>query len=53
MRAIYPNTDRERLMYEAVREVIGQMIDDLLVHTRRDSTICDRKPPKISAMPRK
>lgn len=32
----YPHTERERLMYEAVRDVIGQMIDDVLATTRRN-----------------
>ncbi|MDE2029806.1 MAG: deoxyguanosinetriphosphate triphosphohydrolase [Alphaproteobacteria bacterium] len=34
MRDAYPNAARERLMYEAVREVIGLMIGDVLETTR-------------------
>ncbi|HEU0117056.1 MAG TPA: deoxyguanosinetriphosphate triphosphohydrolase [Alphaproteobacteria bacterium] len=30
----YPNTDRERLMHETVREVIGLMVTDLLEQTQ-------------------
>src|SRR5262249_26386702 len=36
MRARYPETDKERLMYETVREVIGRMVGDLLRTTRRN-----------------
>jgi dGTPase len=36
MRTLYPETSLERLMYEAVREVIGLMIDDVLVTTRKN-----------------
>ncbi|MDD3370920.1 MAG: deoxyguanosinetriphosphate triphosphohydrolase [Alphaproteobacteria bacterium] len=34
MRNLYPNATRPRLMYEAVRDVIGLMIDDVLEQTR-------------------
>jgi dGTPase len=34
MRERYPDTDKERLMHEAVREVIGMMITDVLATTR-------------------
>jgi len=34
MEARYPNADRERLMHETVREVIGLMVTDLLDTTR-------------------
>jgi dGTPase len=36
MRGLYPNTTRERLMCEVVREVIGLMIDDVMATTRRN-----------------
>jgi dGTPase len=36
MRTLYPNAPRERLMCEAVREVIGLMIDDVMATTRRN-----------------
>lgn len=36
MRELYPETTGERLMCEAVREVIGLMIDDVLRTTRRN-----------------
>ena len=36
VRARYPESERARLMYEAVREVIGVMIDDVLETTRRN-----------------
>ena len=36
MRARYPDTDKERLMYETVREVIGLMVSDCLETTRRN-----------------
>ena len=38
-RALYPHTTPERLMYEAVREVIGLMVDDVLAVTRRNLDI--------------
>lgn len=34
MRSRYPSTDRERLMHETVREVIGLMVTDVLETTR-------------------
>jgi dGTPase len=34
MRARYPDTDKERLMYETVREVVGLMVNNLLEATR-------------------
>jgi len=34
VRDLYPNAARERLMYEAVREVIGLMVSDVLETTR-------------------
>lgn len=36
MHARYPDTFKERLMHEAVREVIGLMVTDLLETTRRN-----------------
>jgi dGTPase len=36
MRTRYPDTERERLMYEAVREVIGSMIADVLETTQHN-----------------
>ncbi len=36
MEARYPDTDKERLMHETVREVIGLMITDLLETTRNN-----------------
>jgi dGTPase len=36
MRTLYPDTARERLMYEAVREVIGLMVEDVLESTRKN-----------------
>ncbi|MDE1900865.1 MAG: deoxyguanosinetriphosphate triphosphohydrolase [Alphaproteobacteria bacterium] len=35
-RARYPQAEKPRLMYEAVREVIGLMIEDVLAVTRRN-----------------
>ncbi|MDR3424900.1 MAG: deoxyguanosinetriphosphate triphosphohydrolase [Alphaproteobacteria bacterium] len=39
MRKLYPDTDRERLMYEAVRDVIGLIVDDVLAATQRNLDI--------------
>ena len=36
MRELYPDTARERLMHETVREVIGLMVQDVLTKTRRN-----------------
>jgi len=36
MEARYPSADRERLMHETVREVIGVMVTDLLETTRKN-----------------
>ena len=36
MRGLYPEAPRERLMHEAVREVIGLMIEDVLRTTRKN-----------------
>ena len=36
MQARYPDADKERLMYETVREVIGVMVKDLLETTRQN-----------------
>jgi len=36
MQARYPDADKERLMYETVREVIGVMVKDLLENTRQN-----------------
>jgi dGTPase len=42
-RQLYPDTERERLMYEAVREVIGLMVNDVLETTQRN---LDRLQPQ-------
>ncbi len=36
MKRLYPEVPRPRLMYEAVREVVGLMIDDVLETTKRN-----------------
>ncbi len=36
MEKLYPDAERTRLMYEAVREVIGLMVDDVLLTTRNN-----------------
>jgi dGTPase len=42
IRDLYPNAARERLMYEAVREVIGLMVSDVLETTR--TALTELKP---------
>ncbi|MDP9127347.1 MAG: deoxyguanosinetriphosphate triphosphohydrolase [Pseudomonadota bacterium] len=46
MRLRYPVTDKERLMYETVREVIGLMVADLLKTTGKN---LDRLQPRSAA----
>ncbi len=36
IRARYPRLETERLVHELVRRLIGQMIDDVIAHTRRN-----------------
>ncbi len=50
MQARYPDTDKERLMYETVREVIGVMVKDLLETTRKNlDTLAPRSAADIRA----
>ena len=46
MRGLYPGAANERLMYEAVREVIGIMIEDVLSATKRNIEIISPKSAK-------
>jgi dGTPase len=46
MQARYPKADKERLMYETVREVVGLMVADLLECTRQNIDMLGPKTAK-------
>lgn len=43
MEKLYPDVERQRLMYECVREVIGLMVDDVLATTRHNLNVLKPK----------